>query len=95
MSVRFEKLKPGTKISELTEAYKRKVESSILPPDPARLVELVLRTLPMIEHMLPVPPILETIHDEVASKLVESLPRLPLTSEPPVIKWKEWVKEEL
>ncbi|MEM1690498.1 MAG: hypothetical protein QXG48_02760 [Thermofilaceae archaeon] len=95
MSIRFEKLRPSTKISEITEVYKRKVESNILPPDPARIVEYLMRFAPTIEHMLPVPPIIETVHDEVVSKLVESLPRLPLTSEPPVTKWKEWIKEEV
>jgi len=90
----FERIRVGDKISAITEAYKRKVEAGILPPDPARLIESGMRTLPSIEHLLPIPPIIEIIHDEIVFKLVESLPRLPLTSEPPITKWREWIKEE-
>jgi hypothetical protein len=89
----FPKIKATEKISEVTETYKRKVEASILPPDPARIVELVMRVPPSIEHMLPIPPVLESVHSDVVQPLVESLPRFPLTSEPPAFKFKEWVKE--
>lgn len=94
MSIRIEKPRPGEKISEITETYKRKVEASIIPPDPLRVVETVMRVPPAIEHMLPIPPLLESIHADVVHPLVESLPRFPLTSEAPEFKWKEWVKEE-
>jgi len=91
--VQFEKIEPTKKISEIAETYKRKLEAGMLPPDPARVVEYVLRGLPSLEHILPIPPLLEKIHSEVVEPLVEALPRLPLTSEPPKFKWKEWVKE--
>ncbi len=90
----FPKLKPTERITEITETYKRKVEASVIPPDPARIVEYALRIPPTIEHMLPVPPIIESIHDDIVRPLVESLPRFPLTGEPPVAKWKEWIREE-
>lgn len=94
MSIRFEKFKPTTKVSEMIDTYKRKIEAGILPPDPARIVEAILRIPPAIEHTTPLPPILETIHDEVTSKVVESLPRLPMTRAPPVFKWREWIRGE-
>lgn len=90
----FPKIRPGERLSEITEAYKSKVGASVIPPDPARVVEFVMRVPPTLEHLLPIPPILESIHSDITSPLVESLPRLPLTSEPPITKWKEWIKEE-
>ena len=76
------------------EAFGRKVEASILPPDPARLIAMgIMRIPPYVEHMLPVPPVIETIHSEIVEPIVESLPRLPLTSEPPSITWGVWVRE--
>lgn len=90
----FDRIRTGDKIRSITESYKRKVEASILPPDPARLIEWSMRGVPELEHFLPIPPIIEIIHDEIVVELVESLPRLPLTSEPPIIRWKEWIREE-
>jgi len=76
------------------DAFGRKVEASILPPDPARLIAKgVMRIPPYVEHMLPLPPILETIQSEIVEPIVESLPRLPLTSEPPGVTWGVWVRE--
>jgi hypothetical protein len=80
-------------LTKITDSYKKKVEASVLPPDPLRIVEAVMRIPPSIEHMLPLPPIIETVHSEVIFPFIESLPRLPLTSEPPVFKWGEWIKE--
>lgn len=93
MFEKFEVKKANEKISETIDTYKKKIEASILPPDPARTVEFVLRVPIKVEHILPIPPILEKIHSEITSKLVESLPRLPLTSDYPKIKWLEWEKE--
>jgi hypothetical protein len=81
-------------IGGIVDTYKAKLEAGVLPPDPLRMLEFVLRTPPTIEHMLPVPPVLETIHAELTSKVIEALPRLPMTSEPPVFEWKRWIREE-
>jgi hypothetical protein len=43
---------------------------------------------------LPIPPILEIIHSDITSKVIEALPRLPMTSDPPIYEWKKWIKEE-
>ncbi|MEM1820348.1 MAG: hypothetical protein QXU64_02020 [Thermofilaceae archaeon] len=94
VSVSVGKVRPGQKMSEVIDEYKRKLEAGILPPDPARMIEFLMRTGPTIEHMLPVPPLIEKVHSEVVKPLIEALPRLPMTSEPPAIKWKEWIKEE-
>jgi len=37
--------------------------------------------------------VIETIHSEIVEPIVESLPRLPLTSEPPGVTWGVWVRE--
>lgn len=95
MSVRFEKISPSTKLSQLVEKYKSKIEGGILPPDPARMIEFMMRGPPTVEHLLPIPPILETIHEEIVTKIVESLPRLPMTSDHPIIEWLKWIKEEM
>ena len=87
----FEKAKAG--LEEITETYKKKIGSSILPPDPLRIVKSALRGPVFIEHILPIPPILETIHSNVTEPLIEELPRLPLTGDFPIIEWKEWLKE--
>ena len=80
-------------LEAITENYKKKISASILPPDPLRIAKNVLRIPVAIEHALPVPPILETIHSNVTEPLIEELPRLPLTGDLPVIKWNEWVRE--
>lgn len=82
-------------LRDIIEKYKQKIESGILPPDPARLVEFVLRIPVEVEHLLPLPPVLEYIHSNFTHPLVESMPRLPMTSEPHEFKWLEWKKEEL
>jgi len=86
---------PDTRsIGDIIDLYKTKLSSGVLPPDPLRIAEMVLRIAPSIEHLLPIPPLLETIHSDFTSKLIESLPRLPMTSEPPITEWKKWIKEE-
>jgi hypothetical protein len=81
-------------IGGIVDTYKTKLESGVLPPDPLRLLEFALRAPPTIEHMLPIPPILEIIHSDITSRVIEALPRLPMTSDPPVYEWKRWIKEE-
>lgn len=92
MSVRLPR-RPEYEMSRLLDLYKRKLERGVLPPDPARIIELILRTLPTIEHILPIPPILEKVHSELTYPLVESLPRLPMTSDFPEVEWKRWIRE--
>ena len=81
-------------LKEIIDTYKVKIESGILPPDPARIIEFVLRIPVEVEHLLPIPPVTEYIHTNFTKPMVESLPRLPLTSEPHEFKWLEWIKEE-
>ncbi len=89
----FEKIRPTEKISDIVDTYKKKIESSVIPPDPARILEFIMRGPPTIEHILPIPPVLETIHSEITVKFIEALPRFPLTSDSPIVKWKEWIKD--
>ena len=86
--------KPGNALREIMDKYKAKIESGILPPDPARIIEFVLRIAPMLEHLLPIPPILEYVHSNFTQPVVESLPRLPMTSDFPAYEWMKWYKEE-
>jgi hypothetical protein len=81
-------------VSQLLDLYKEKLEGGILPPDPARTVEALLRVPVSVEHLLPIPPILEKVHSDFTGKLIESLPRLPMTSDFPVTEWRKWIKEE-
>ena len=83
----------GSTINEEMDIWMRKIRKSILPPDPARVIEFVLRGPATIEHISPLPPLIERIHAEFTAPAVEKLPRLPLTAEPPVFEWLRWVKE--
>jgi len=87
----LEKVRIG--IEDITETYKKKISASILPPDPLRIFKAVLRGPVMVEHILPIPPVLESIHSNVTEPLIEELPRLPLTGDFPIHRWKEWLKE--
>jgi len=80
-------------IEKITNAYKEKISASILPPDPLRIINAVLKGPPAVEHLVPLPPVLETVHYTVVDPLIESLPRLPLTGDFPIIKPLEWRKE--
>ncbi|RLI43486.1 hypothetical protein DRO69_09240 [Candidatus Bathyarchaeota archaeon] len=88
------KLPGATGLRDIIEKYKVKIESGILPPDPARIVELILRVPVEVEHLLPIPPVVEYVHSNFTRPLVESLPRLPMTSEPHEFEWLKWIKEE-
>jgi hypothetical protein len=81
-------------IKEVMDIYKSKLEGNILPPDPVRIIEAVLRIPVTIEHLLPIPPILEYVHASFTRPLVESLPRLPMTADFPEFSWLKWIKEE-
>jgi len=89
------KLPSAGGLRDIMDKYKEKIEGGILPPDPARLVEFVLRIPVEVEHLLPIPPMLEYVHSNFTNPLVEALPRLPMTSEPHKFEWLKWVKEEL
>jgi hypothetical protein len=82
-------------LKEIIDTYKSKIESGILPPDPARIIEFILRSFVTLEHLLPIPPILEYVHTSFTKPMVESLPRLPMTSDYPEFMFLKWVKEEL
>jgi len=87
---------PGTSsVKEIIDTYKTKIEAGIIPPDPARIIEYLLRGPVGIEHLLPIPPVLEYVHAYFTRPMVEALPRLPMTSEPHEYEWMKWIKEEL
>jgi hypothetical protein len=88
------KLPRASALREIIDKYKEKIESGILPPDPLRVIEFILRGPAAIEHLLPIPPILEYIHSNFTKPIVEALPRLPLTSDYPEFEWLKWLKEE-
>lgn len=85
--------KPEAGIREILTLYQKKLEKGVLPPDPARIAEEILNIPVEVEHAAPVPPLLEYVHSKFTVKLLESLPRLPMTSDFPKRKWLEWIKE--
>lgn len=83
-------------MEQLFDLYKQKLEKGgILPPDPARVAEFVLRIPVTIEHVLPIPPVLEYIHSHFTEPMVQSLPRFPMTMDFPEYKYLEWLPESL
>ena len=78
-------------IEELLALYTEKLGKGILPPDPLRILKHLLRIPATVEHILPIPPILEKVHSEITEPVIESLPRLPLTSDFPIHEWKKWL----
>jgi hypothetical protein len=85
---------PTATIRGIIDKYKEKLEGNMLPPDPARILEFILRIPVEVEHVLPIPPVLETIHSSFTRPLVESLPRLPMTADFHEFEWLKWIKEE-
>jgi hypothetical protein len=86
---------PREAARSIIDKYKDKIEASILPPDPARIIEFALRIPVTFEHVLPLPPVLEYVHSNFTKPALESLPKLPMTGDFPEYRWMEWVKEEL
>lgn len=80
-------------LDEELRVWMDKLQKSLLPPDPARTVEAILRIPTTVEHILPIPPIIEKLHNAFTEKLIESLPRLPLTGDYPITEWLKWRKE--
>ena len=74
--------------------YMKKIQGGILPPDPARLIKGALDLPPKVEHILPIPPLIEYVHDKATVPLIEKLPRLPMTSEFPFEEWLKWKVEK-
>jgi len=81
---------PEGAISEIMDAFKKKIEGGILPPDPARVVKWVLDVYPEVEHITPLPPLVEHVHKEIVVPLIEKLPRLPMTAEFPFKDWEKY-----
>jgi hypothetical protein len=88
------KLPGTTSLREIIDKFKEKIECGIIPPDPARVFEAILRVPVEAEHLLPIPPVVEYVHSSFTKPLVDSLPRLPMTSEVHEFQWMKWVKEE-
>ena len=80
-------------MDEELRIWTEKLTKSVLPPDPARIVKNILRIPAAIEHVSPLPPLIERIHSEFTEPLIEKLPRLPLTGDFPIFEWKKWIKE--
>jgi len=83
----------GRTLQEEINIWKEKIEKSLLPPDPARIVKAALRVPATIEHVSPLPPLIERVHAEFTEKMIEKLPRLPLTGDFPIHEWEKWIKE--
>jgi len=84
---------PEKGISHIMDEFKDKIEGGILPPDPARVIKWIMDAYPEIEHIVPLPPLVEHIHNEIIVPMIEKLPRLPMTAEFPFKKWEEWKRE--
>ena len=78
-------------IDEIMEAHREKIQTRPLPPDPARLIVYVLGAGARIEHILPLPPILETIHKKVHNIVEAEMPRLPGTAAPVKEMWGKYI----
>lgn len=61
--------------------YADKIEQSILPPDPGRILSFLVEDYAAIEHALPVPPLVETTYLGFFDPAIEDLPRLPKTAD--------------
>jgi len=77
----------------MMEEWQRKLERGILPPDPARVIKEILDGPVEIEHVVPVPPLIERIHSEFTVPFIEKLPRLPMTAEFPFKRWLVYKEE--
>jgi hypothetical protein len=88
------KLPSTSSVRDIIDIYKGKLEANIIPPDPARIIEVVLRGPLTIEHILPIPSIIEYVHSNFTKPLVEALPRLPMTADFPEYQFLKWIKEE-
>ena len=88
------KLPSATAAKDIIEIYKAKIESGVIPPDPARFVEFILRVPVTVEHLLPIPPVIEYIHANFTNPMIEALPRLPMSSDFPKFEFLKWIKEE-
>ena len=83
----------GRKVEEYVKDITDKLKKGALPPDPVRIVVFALSTVPSVEHALILPPLVETVHSQGTEPMAEKLPRLPLTGDFPIRKWKEYKVE--
>ncbi|RLE62835.1 MAG: hypothetical protein DRJ47_10105 [Thermoprotei archaeon] len=84
----------SSNIKTILDMYKAKLEAGILPPDPLRIIEFMLRIPVEVEHVLPIPPVLEYIHSNFTRPMIEAAPRLPMTSDFHEFEWMKWLREE-
>jgi len=80
-------------LDEEMRIWMEKLTKSVLPPDPLRIVEWILSKPAEVEHIVPLPPLVERIHSEFVEPMIEKLPRLPLTGDAPIEEWLKWKKE--
>jgi len=85
--------KMGEGIEEFTRGFTNKVQKGVLPPDPARVIVEGLREGANLEHVSPLPPLIERVQKEFTEPGLKELPRLPLTSDFPVREWMTWKEE--
>jgi len=83
----------GRTLEEEISEWASKIQKGVLPPDPGRVVREILESPIEIEHVLPIPSIVEDIHAEHVEPAIEDLPRLPMTGDFPIEKWKKWRRE--
>jgi len=83
----------GRSVDEEMRIWMDKLNKSLLPPDPARVVKFVLSLPATVEHVSPLPPLIERVHGEFTEKMIEKLPRLPMTGDFPIKEWERWIKE--
>lgn len=81
-------------LQQFIALWQRKLRKGLLPPDPARIADYILSQPASIEHATPLPPVIEYIHANLTEKVVENLPRLPMTGDFPKHEWLRWIKEQ-
>jgi len=67
-------------LNKLVAEYGEKIKTQLLPPDPARMIDNIAGIGVRLEHILPIPPIAETVHNFLHNLVETKLPRLPQMS---------------
>jgi len=79
-------------IDRILVEFKEKVTTNLLPPDPARIIDHFVEEGAVIEHIIPLPPIIETIHAEIHNLVETKLPRLDQMAATPFEGYKSYPK---
>lgn len=87
-------LPSGDALRQILDEFKAKIEAGVLPPDPAEVIDYLLSIGAALEHVIPVPPLIEYIQVNVVDPFAASLPKLPLTATFPKEEWLKYTKVE-